>query len=97
MGADDPFDALAATVAELLRRAGHPVSLDVVRDVLWEAGAGDLAEDLAVARSVITAADGFHPVATFFVHGSRERELIVRVLGRSPGDGADPPAPPGDR
>jgi hypothetical protein len=32
------------------------VTDDVVRDVLWAAGVGDLAEDLAVARSVITAA-----------------------------------------
>lgn len=80
MGADDAFEALATTVADLLRRSGHPVTVDQVRDALWEAGVGDLVEDLGVARSVITAADGFHPVASFFVHGSRERELIVRFL-----------------
>lgn len=54
--------------------------LEEVRDALWEAGVGDLMEDLAIARSVVCAADGFHPVASFFVHGSREQEFILRVL-----------------
>ena len=81
------LDILTADVTALLRRAGHELTPAEVGDILWEAGVGDLAEDLAVARSIIRAADGFHPVASFFVQGTAERELILRVLHHG---GAEP-------
>lgn len=84
------LEELAARLVELARQAGATVSLDQARDMLWEAGAADMAEDLAVARAVIRAADGFHPVARFFAEGSPEHELIRRVLE----DGEESPAPP---
>jgi hypothetical protein len=74
------LDELAAVLVALTERAGATITLDQARDVLWEAGVADLMEDLVVARAVITAADGFHPVARFFVEGSAEREFILRVL-----------------
>lgn len=75
-----PFEELAAALVDRCRRAGFEVTDEQVRDVLWEAGVADLAEDLALARAVIEAADGFHPVARFFADGSAEREFIERTL-----------------
>lgn len=43
----------------------------------------ELLDALAVAERIVTAADGFHPVASFFVDGSPERRFIVDVLRRS--------------
>ena len=98
------FEELAAALAERSRRAGFELTDDQARDVLWEAGVADLAEDLALARAVIEAADGFHPVARFFAEGSAEREFIERTLrearARRPGGsgGPQPPATaPADR
>lgn len=98
------FEELAAALVDRCRRAGIELTDEQARDVLWEAGVADLAEDLALARAVIEAADGFHPVARFFAEGSAEREFIERTLREAreptaagPG-GAQPPATaPADR
>lgn len=74
------LDALVGAVTELVRQHGPAVSPAQVRDALWAAGVADALEDLAVARAVVRAADGFHPVARFFVEGSVEREFIERTL-----------------
>ena len=74
------FDALVGGIVEGARLQGLVVKDELVRNVLWEAGLGDVLEDLAVAQTVLRAADGFHPIARFFVEGSAERELIVRML-----------------
>ncbi len=80
MGEIPYLEALAGEIVVLARRIGCEMSLDQARDMLWEAGVGDVIDDLAVARSVITAADQFHPVARFFVEGSPEREFVERLL-----------------
>ena len=76
----DGLEELAEKLRAVVVRGGGAVTVDQIRDVLWECGISDLVEDLALARAVITAADGFHPVARFFAEGSAEREFIVRVL-----------------
>lgn len=80
VGDGEVLDALATRIVSLARRGGE-ITLDQVRDILWEAGIPDLIEDLGLARAVLTAADGFHPVARFFAEGSPEREFILRALG----------------
>jgi hypothetical protein len=80
----DPFEELVVALVEHARRKGVELAVEQARDLLWEAGVADLAEDLTVARAVIQAADGFHPVARFFVEGSPEREFIERTLRESP-------------
>ena len=85
VGEGDVLDALATRIVSLARRGGGEVTLDQARDILWEGGLPDLLEDLVVARAVIAAADGFHPVARFFAEGSPEREFILRVLGTASG------------
>jgi hypothetical protein len=79
-GRTDPFKELATALVARVERHGARIELEEARDILWEVGVADLLEDLSVARSVIEAADGFHPVARFFVEGSEEREFILRVL-----------------
>ena len=74
------FEELAARIHRVVEGAGGQLPPDELRDLLWETGLGDLIEDLAVAKAVITAADGFHPVARFFAGGSAEQEFIRRVL-----------------
>lgn len=74
------FEALVDAIVERARLRSLVMEDELVRNVLWEAGLGDVLEDLAVARTVLRAADGFHPIARFFVEGSAERELIVRML-----------------
>jgi hypothetical protein len=79
---DDVSDLqdLSVKIAALAQQVGRDMTAEQAFDVLWEAGVGDLIDDLAVASSVIRAADGFHPVARFFVFGSAEQEFILRVL-----------------
>lgn len=79
----DRFEDLAAALVRVAARRGTALTVDQARDLLWEAGVGDLIEDLAVARAVIRAADGFHPVSRFFADNSAERELILRILSDS--------------
>jgi hypothetical protein len=79
-GQTDPFEELATALVARVERHGARIELEEARDILWEIGVADLLEDLSVARSVIQAADGFHPVARFFVEGSEEHEFILRVL-----------------
>lgn len=102
--APHPFEELTAALVDRCRRAGLELTDDQARDVLWEAGVADLAEDLALARAVIEAADGFHPVARFFAEGSAEREFIERTLraarqgtGERIGGDQPPAAAPADR
>jgi hypothetical protein len=83
--ADVVLDALATRIVAVARQVGGELTLDQVRDILWEGGLPDLFEDLVVAKTVITAADGFHPVARFFAEGSPEREFILRVLAAASG------------
>jgi hypothetical protein len=71
---------LSAKIVALAQHVGREMTVEQTLDLLWEAGVGDLIDDLAAARSVISAADGFHPVARFFVVGSVEEEFILRVL-----------------
>jgi hypothetical protein len=79
----DPFEELVAALVERTRRGGVELAVEEARDLLWEAGVADLAEDLTLARAVIQAADGFHPVARFFAEGSPEREFVERTLRSS--------------
>ncbi len=74
------LEELSARIVALARRVGRAMTVDQALDVLWAAGVGDLLDDLQVARSVIRAADGFHPVARFFVDGSAEQEFVNRIL-----------------
>lgn len=83
-GPVDGFEEFARGLLSMLEQAGVTVTAEEVKDLLWEAGLGDVLQDLEVARSVIRAADGFHPVARFFAPGSQEREFIVRMLRETP-------------
>jgi hypothetical protein len=74
------LEDLSAKIVALAHHVGREMTVEQAFDALWGAGVGDLIDDLAVARSVIRAADGFHPVARFFVVGSAEQEFILRVL-----------------
>lgn len=88
MADDEAFEALVVEIQARLEDGGSSVSVGRVSDILWESGIADLLEDLSVARAVIAAADGFHPVARFFADGSAEREFIRRTLA----DAAQTPA-----
>ena len=76
-----------ATLAHELRARGATAGIDtdLAAGLLQRLGIPALLEDLAVAERVIRAADGFHPVARFFVDGSPEQRLILDVLRRAPG------------
>jgi hypothetical protein len=74
------LEDLSIKIVALGQHVGREMTVEQALDVLWEAGVGDLIDDLAAARSVILAAEGFHPVARFFAIGSAEREFILRIL-----------------
>jgi hypothetical protein len=74
------LEDLSVKIVALAQHVGREMTIQQALDVLSEAGVKDLIDDLAVARSVIIAADEFHPVARFFVVGSAEHEFILRVL-----------------
>ncbi len=76
--------ALQAALAQALHARGATADLDpaLAAELLQQLGIPALVEDLAVAERIIRAADGFHPVARFFVDGSAEQRLITDVLRR---------------
>ena len=74
-------DTLAAAVHGDCKATGDDRGR--VDELLAKLRLPELLEALAVAERIVTAADGFHPVASFFVEGSPERRFIVDVLRRS--------------
>ncbi len=79
----DPVE-MQSIAAEWLEGAGDRPESGAEAAALLEAlGVPDLLHDLAIAKRVVVAADGFHPVARFFAQGSDEHEFIVAVLRRT--------------
>lgn len=89
MTVDRELDALARAFVAVAGRSGLVIDVGQAQDFFVEAGLLDVLEDLSVARAVVRAADGFHPVARFFVEGSLEREFIDRTLHGAP-EGSGP-------
>ena len=79
------YDQMKQTVAEWLEGDGHVSEDDTEATALLEAlGIPKLLEALHVSERIICAADGFHPVARFFVDGSAEQQYILDVLDSVP-------------
>jgi hypothetical protein len=73
---------LAVAATRVLRDAGVEDPERLVPSLLDALGLPALLAQLAVAARIVTAADTYHPVASFFVEGSEERRFILEVLGR---------------
>jgi hypothetical protein len=82
------YDEMKQTVAEWLESDGRVPEDDTEATALLEAlGIPKLLESLHVSERIICAADGFHPVARFFVGGSAEQQYILDVLRSAPHSG----------
>ncbi len=56
----------------------------LARALLVEIGVAELLEAVTMTRSIIRFADGFHPVARFFVDGTPEQTFILSLLRDDP-------------
>jgi len=75
-------EALWERAAAVLRGCSQDDPRTVAEALADELGLGQLLADLRTAVRIVVAADTYHPVASFFVEGSEERQFIQRVLGR---------------
>ncbi|MCK4177155.1 hypothetical protein [Aciditerrimonas ferrireducens] len=76
------LEDLAVKATQVLRDAGVEDPERLAPALLDALGLPVLLARLAVAARIVTAADTYHPVASFFVEGSDERRFILEVLGR---------------
>lgn len=76
------FDTMVQVLAQGLRSGQPPTDDDRRRaeELLVALSVPSLLQRAAIAETIIRAADSFHPVASFFVAGSPQRDYIVEVL-----------------
>lgn len=87
-------DRLVAAAGEVLApTVGDRDAATLAARLIEELGIARLLAELHTAERIVTAADTYHPVASFFVDGSGERQWVLDVL-RSAGRrvGAEPTA-----
>jgi hypothetical protein len=75
------IDRLVAVATELLTpTVGERDAATLAARLIEELGVARLLAELHTAERIVTAADTYHPVASFFVDGSDERQLVLDVL-----------------